>query len=244
VSGGLSLARWLAGRARCGTDGNKTSGIVAACDDAMCREVWCEGVAMNILVPFDNSDLARRALHEACRIAMPHDRMIVMAAVIVPEHLPVDVSTADVWERARAAGRCLREAHREVVRSADGVACQFVRVHARDHVAAIVAGATNYEADTILIAQWATKRRLHATLFGDLEKLLRVVPCDVRVLCVVPEERVSPYLRDPYAPDNVVQLSHPYQQPHPIAFCESVTALEIPANGEPWDGFAEWERAS
>ena len=138
---------------------------------------------MNYLVPYDDSDLARIALREACRVVTPLDRIIVLAAVVVPPHLATDVAAGEVWKQTCRAEVHLAHARAYAARIAhyvDGLRC--VRVQAGTRVAAIIAGATFYEADTIVLAERAGARSRLAMLFGPVQRLVRSAPCDVRVV--------------------------------------------------------------
>lgn len=138
---------------------------------------------MNYLVPYDDSDLARIALREACRVVTPLDRVVVLAAVVVPPGVATDAAAGELWKRTCRAEVQLAHARAYAERAAhygDGLRC--VRVQAPTRVAAIVAGATFYEADTIVLAERAGVRGRLATLFGTVHRLLRDAPCDVRVV--------------------------------------------------------------
>jgi hypothetical protein len=139
--------------------------------------------AMNLLIPFDASDRACLALGEACRMATPLDRVFAMAAVLVPAHLPADVTAGEIWAATCSAEVSLSQARAYAERVAhygDDLRC--VRVQARTWMEAVLAGAIAYAADTILLAEPADMRGRIATLFGMTHRLLRRAPCDVRVL--------------------------------------------------------------
>ena len=138
---------------------------------------------MNLFVPFDDSDLARIALADACRTLTPLDHITVMAAVIVPASLEIGVSAGEIWKETCRAEVRLSHARAyadHVAHYGDGVRC--VRVQARTSVAAIIAGAAHYEADIIILARHAGWRGGIASLFGSLPMILRHAPCTVRVL--------------------------------------------------------------
>src|SRR5438046_2847025 len=68
--------------------------------------------AMNLFVPYDDSDLSRFALREACLMMTSRDAIIVMAAVIVPTSLDIDVSAGEVWKQT-----CTAEVQLQAARS-------------------------------------------------------------------------------------------------------------------------------
>ncbi|MDQ2785749.1 MAG: universal stress protein [Chloroflexota bacterium] len=145
---------------------------------------------MKILVPFDDSKDARDALHEACRILTPLDELIVLASVVVPRHLPADASPGELWKQTCRAEVHLASARAIVERITHyGDMLHCVRVQATDRVAAVVAGATFYEADTILLVARATVRGRVAAFFGATAAIVRQASCDVRVLYKVAPHR-------------------------------------------------------
>ncbi len=151
---------------------------------------------MRILVPFDDSRDARHALHEACRILTPLDELIVLASVVVPRHLPADAPPGEVWKQTCRAEVHLASARAIVGRITHyGDALQCVRVQATSLVAAVVAGATFYEADTILLVARANVRGRVAAFFGAPAAIVRQASCDVRVLYKVTPRRAQ-RLRD------------------------------------------------
>ena len=138
---------------------------------------------MNYLVPFDDSDLARVALQETCRIVTPLDRIVVLAAVIVPLRAAADIPAGEIWKQTCRAEVHLTHARVHAERVAHfGAGLQCVRVQAPTRVGEIVAGATFYAADTIVLAERTGVRGRVATLFGPMHRLLRDAPCDVRVI--------------------------------------------------------------
>lgn len=141
---------------------------------------------MNLFVPYDNSPLARIALREACRVMTPLDRITVMAAVIVPPSRDVAAPAGDIWKqtcRAEVHLAAARAYAERIAHSGDGLRC--VRVQARSWVAAIIAGADHYRADTILLAERAGIGGHLAAFFGPTPAIIRHAPCAVRVLYTV-----------------------------------------------------------
>ena len=137
---------------------------------------------MNLFVPYDDSDLSRFALREACLMMTSRDAVFVMAAVIVPTSLDIDVSAGEVWRQTCAAEIRLAAARAYAEQSDFGVEPRCVRVQAHTRATAIIAGATYYEADTILFAQRVGIRSRLASLFGPMHTVLRHAPCDVHVV--------------------------------------------------------------
>lgn len=138
---------------------------------------------MNYLVPYDDSDLARIALEETCRIVTPLDRIIVLAAVIVPLHAAADVPAGEIWKQTCRAEVHLAHAREHADRVAHfGAGLQCVRVQAPTRAGAIIAGAAFYEADTIILAERTGMRGRFALFFSAIHHLLREAPCDVRVI--------------------------------------------------------------
>jgi nucleotide-binding universal stress UspA family protein len=138
---------------------------------------------MNYLVPYDDSELARIALQEACRIMSPLDHVFVLATVIVPLRAATDVPAGEIWRQTCRAEVHLAHAREHAERVAHfGSGIQCIRVQAPTRIDAIVAGATCYEADTILLAEHTGMRGRLAMLFGPVQRLLREAPCDVRVI--------------------------------------------------------------
>ena len=138
---------------------------------------------MNLFVPYDDSDLARVALGEACRMLTPVDRITVMAVVLVPGSRAVDALPGEVWRQTCRAEVRLSHAREHAERVAHfGAGLRCVRVQARTMHAATLAGATHYAADTIVLAAHAGLRGRLAACFGPIHALLRHAPCDVRVV--------------------------------------------------------------
>ncbi len=143
---------------------------------------------MHLLVPFDDSDTARYALREACRMATPLDCVIALATVIVPARMPVDALPGAIWKETCRAERHLHQARACAERSAHlGADLRGVRVQARSWTDAVLAGAAHYAADAIVLAEWATPRGRLATLFGRTHAIVRAAPCDVRVVFIAGE---------------------------------------------------------
>ncbi len=136
---------------------------------------------MHLFIPYFDATSAENALHEARLIARPGDRVFVMATVVVPNDLPVDVGAGEIWKRVCKAERQLFHA-REVAERIlpGGVALRFVRVQARDQVAAIRAGVAHYGADLLLFDVPRGLRGTLALRFGTLAAVLRDAPCNVR----------------------------------------------------------------
>src|SRR3954464_3732939 len=103
---------------------------------------------MNLFVPYDDSDLSRFALREACLMMTSRDTIFVMAVVIVPSSLDIDVPAGEVWKQTCAAEVQLQAARSYAERIDFGVELRCVRVQAHTRANAIVAGAIYYEADT------------------------------------------------------------------------------------------------
>ena len=109
---------------------------------------------MTTLLVFDDSDAARDGLRAACAEAAPEERLVIMAPVMVPASLPVNVSAGDIWRSVCRAEVRLHHARALAdALSADATRCAFARIHARDLAGAVVCGANRYHADTILIAR-------------------------------------------------------------------------------------------
>lgn len=156
---------------------------------------------MNLFVPYDDSDLSRFALREACLMMTSRDAIFVMAAVIVPMSLDIDVSAGEVWKQTCTAEVQL-EAARSYAEQIDfGVDLHCVRVQAHTLAGAIIAGATYYEADTILFAQRVGMRSRLASLFGPVHTVLRHAPCDVHIVYTA---ATSESLRRPAARQSTV----------------------------------------
>lgn len=138
---------------------------------------------MRILVPYHDSGLGHHALHEACRIMTPLDDVVVMATVIVPSSLPVDVPPGEVWKQTCRAEVQLAQARTLAARfGCDGPEMCFVRIQAADPLAAVLAAAIWYAADTILLAGYAGVRGRLAAFFDPSAAVIRHAPCDVRVV--------------------------------------------------------------
>lgn len=141
---------------------------------------------MNLFVPFDSSDLARIALADACRTLTPLDRLTVMAAIIVPASLEIGAPAGEIWRQTCRAEVRLAHAREYAERIAHfGAGLHCVRVQARTPVAAIIAGAIQYQADTIVLARHTGLCGSLASFFGPLPTILRHAPCMVRVLYAV-----------------------------------------------------------
>ncbi len=153
---------------------------------------------MKILVPYDDSYLARFALQEACRIVTPLDEVIAMAAVVVPHRLPVDVMPGEIWKETCRAEVRLARARDLAERVAHYGDLRCVRVQARGELAAILAGAAGYAADTIFLAERANLGGRVATFFGATAAIVRHAPCDVRMIFkVTPNNDIPRPVPDP-----------------------------------------------
>jgi nucleotide-binding universal stress UspA family protein len=148
---------------------------------------------MNIFVPYDDSDLSRFALREACRMVTSLDRIFVMATVIVPLSLDIHVSAGEVWKQTCSAEIRLASARSYAERLACRVDVRYVRVQAHSRTSAIIAGAIHYEANTILFAQRAGLWSRFASLFSPMHTVLRHAPCDVHVVYTAVDPPSLPY---------------------------------------------------
>jgi len=176
---------------------------------------------VHLFVPYDGSVLARTALRAAYRMAGPLDEVSAMASVIVPLHLPLDVESVMIWKLRFRAEWKLTEAQeyaQTIAQSGDTLRC--VRVRARDHAAAIVAGAVHFQADLLVLAQYTSRWRYLTGYFGTCSRVLRAAPCDVHTVYVVPEGHSSRYADDPHDTRAVIGMSTPFQQPFLAAVCE------------------------
>jgi hypothetical protein len=162
---------------------------------------------MNLFVPYDDSDLSRFALREACLMMTSRDAIFVMATVIVPASLDIDVSAGEVWKQTCTAEVQLQAARSYAEQMDFNVDLRCVRVQAHTRAGAIIAGATYYEADTILFAQRAGMRSRLASLFGPIHTVLRHAPCDVHLVytSATPESLHRPTVRR----STVVRLAPP-----------------------------------
>lgn len=168
---------------------------------------------MNLFVPYDDSDLSRFALREACLMMTSRDAIFVMAAVIVPTSLDIDVSAGEIWKQTCGAEVHLAAARAYAEQNDFGVDLRCVRVQAHSRAGAIIAGATFYEADTILFAQRVGMRSRLASLFGPIHTVLRHAPCDVHIVytAAAPETLHRPSPR----PSTVVRLAPPSAEADP-----------------------------
>ena len=82
-----------------------------------------------------------------------------------------------------------REHADRIAHFSDGLQC--VRVQSPTRAGAIIAGATFYEADTIILAERTGMRGRFALFFGAIHRLLREAPCDVRVIYKVGQRRLT-----------------------------------------------------
>lgn len=162
---------------------------------------------MNLFVPYDDSDLSRFALREACLMMTSRDAIFVMATVVVPTSLDIDVSAGEVWKQTCGAEVHLAAARSYAERIDFGVELRCVRVQAHTRAGAIIAGATYYEADTIFFAQRTGMRSRLASLFGPIHTVLRHALCDVHIVytAAAPESLHRPSPRR----STVVRLAPP-----------------------------------
>jgi hypothetical protein len=138
---------------------------------------------MTSLLVFDDSDAAREGLRAVCAEAARGDRLVIMAPVIVPRSLPVDVPAGHIWRPVCRAEVRLQHARALAdALSADTPRCQFVRIHARDLASAVAHGANRYHADTILLARPTVFWRRFSLQHRTILTILRSAPCGVRIL--------------------------------------------------------------
>ncbi len=187
---------------------------------------------MHLIVPYDDSELARFALREAYRIAAPLDRVTAMAPVIVPSYLPIDVSLENIQRPVHRADLWLQAARDHADRVARcGGALHCARVQAHDRVTAIVAGAAHYEADLIIVARRGVPWWLPSAFFGDLNLLVRNAPCDVLVRFSTTAMQEATYLDHPQDGNTVVRMSVPFQQPRMVAVCNPSDSPDTRSGG-------------
>jgi hypothetical protein len=138
---------------------------------------------MTTLLVFDDSDAARDGLRAACAEVAPGERLVIMAPVIVPASLPVNVSAGDIWRSVCRAEVRLHHARALAdALSADATRCAFARIHARDLASAVAYGANRYHADTILLARPTIFWRRFSLRHRTIPAILRSAPCEVRIL--------------------------------------------------------------
>ena len=155
---------------------------------------------MHIFIPYFSATSAENALHEARRIVRPGDCIFVMAPVIVPNYLPVDASAGQIWKRVCQAERQLFHARAAAARILPGsVTLRFVRVQARDHVAAVRAGVAHYRADLIVLEAPKGLRGTLAVRFGILAAVMRNAPCNVRFVGTVTAKQPASPMTEPVA---------------------------------------------
>ncbi len=159
---------------------------------------------MNLFIPYDDSELSRFALREAFRMMTPFDRVCVMATVIVPLSLDVDVPAGEVWKQTCAAEIHLASARAYAAKVDTEADLRCVRVQAHSRAMAIIAGATYYEADTILFAQRAGLWSRLTSLVGPIHTVLRHAPCDVHVVYTAASR--SPLERPVPRPSTIVRF--------------------------------------
>jgi hypothetical protein len=138
---------------------------------------------MHLFIPYLDADRTEQALQEAGRIARPGDRVTVMAPVIVPAALPLDVGAGEIWARVCQAERRIahsRESARRIL--LHGVHLHCLRVQARDEQTAILAGLATVHADCLLLAVPPGVRGTVAMHFGTIPAVIRNAPCSVRLV--------------------------------------------------------------
>mgnify|MGYP001214896586 CR=1 FL=1 len=167
---------------------------------------------MHLFIPYCDAISGENALHEARRVARPGDHVTVMVPVIVPAGLPVDVGAGAIWKQACQAERRLFHARVAAERILPCIALRFVRVQARNRAAAIRVGATQYEADVILLGSPPGLRGALVARFGTTRALARNAPCPVRIIGSVP----------------ITDHAAPHRAPEPVwQPVESLTSLRV-----------------
>jgi hypothetical protein len=138
---------------------------------------------MTTLLVFDDSDAARDGLRAVCAEAAPGDRLVIMAPVIVPASLPVNLPAGDIWRPVcRAEVRLHHACALADALSADATRCVFARIHARDLASAVAHGANRYHADTILLARPTVFWRRFSLRHRTIPAILQSAPCSIRIL--------------------------------------------------------------
>jgi hypothetical protein len=138
---------------------------------------------MRILVADSGGADCDAVLSAALRLAKPGDTVIVIAAVSVPSHLPVNVSAGEVWKQVCRAERVFHWARQLAEEHApDDVRMQYTRIQGRSFAHVVLAAATNLNADLIVIRKPPGIRGVLSTWFGTIRGVLDGTPCAVRVI--------------------------------------------------------------
>lgn len=164
---------------------------------------------MHLFIPYFDACRTHTALRAAARIARPGDQVTIMAPVIVPGHLPVNVGAGAIWKQSCAAERQLFHARDEAEHLLPPtVRLDCRRVHARDRAAAIRAGALHYRADLILLDVPQGIRGALSLRFGLVAAVIRQAPCGVRLIgkMTVPESLSPPDRPHTVAPFPTLQI--------------------------------------
>ena len=135
---------------------------------------------MHLLIPFLDTRTFDAAFAGMLRDAACGDRVTVIAPVIVPGALPVDVDAGMIWKRVCRAEVRLAHARQVAERvNPRGVRFAFIRVRARDSAAAIIAGAAHVRADCIVLTPASGIRGILAEYFGARRTVRRDAHCPV-----------------------------------------------------------------
>jgi hypothetical protein len=138
---------------------------------------------MHYFIPYFDAVSTNNALREARRLVWPGDRVTVMAPVVVPGDLPVDVDAGAIWKRVCEAERHSLHAREDAERIfPSAVNIRAVRVQARDRASAILTGAAHYEADLILLPIREGLRGALALRFGTIAEVVRYATCNLRLV--------------------------------------------------------------
>jgi len=138
---------------------------------------------MHLFIPYFDACRMHTALRAAARITRAGDQVTIMAPVIVPGNLPVNVGAGAIWKRSCAAERQLFHARDEAEHLLPPtVRLHCARVHARARAAAIRAGALHYRADLILLDVPRGPRGALSLRFGPIAAVIRQAPCSVRLI--------------------------------------------------------------
>lgn len=155
---------------------------------------------MHLFIPYFDATSGEQVLHEARRIVRPGDRVTVMASVVVPGGLPVDVDAGAIWKVICQAERRLFHARQEAERIFPRtVTFRFVRVQARDQATAIRTGAIHYRADLILFDAPNGFRGALSLRFGTIAAALRNAPCNVRFVGTMAAKKPAALTTEPIA---------------------------------------------